>query len=285
MQKSGRLRRHLRWAVPLVLGVGAYFSLLAWSSAISADLEPTDVGPALAAFGLMILALLLPLTALIFFIVGVVRAVSEWRRDRRHATGKYNRAELADRAHRDRFAQAWAASAQLRAALVARQVPPQIRVWDVVPRHGEVFFSDTAVSYARFYGQDVTYARSGGFFYGHPLFVAAGMAFSAAGNAARRSAAEAAAQAQWREHQVVRLIVSNQRLICLVGGQWLSFDYGAMTAVYPEVEQWSLVCQFDSTSPLLLHGPDVPSAAILTVLMTYGPDAVAQHPSLAPLGR
>jgi hypothetical protein len=58
-----------------------------------------------------------------------------------------------------------------------------------------------------------------------------------------------------------------------------------MTAVYPEVDRWALVCQFDSTSPLLLHGPAAPAAALVTVLMTHGPEAIQQHPSLAPLAR
>ena len=274
--------------MPLILGALSYVVFVSWAAAIGATVnseDPADAGAALAALGLLGLGFLLPLIALVFFIVGLGRAVSEWRRDRRHASGRYNRAELADRAQQEYFSRSWEATAQLRATLAAHQVPPQIRVWDVIPRPNEVFFLDTTATYARFYGQNVSYSQSGGFFFGHPLFVAAGLAVTAAGNAARRSAAEAAAVAQWREHQGVRLIVSNQRLICQANGQWLSFDYGAMTAVYPEVEQWSLVCQFDSAEPLMLHGPGVPAAAVITVLMTYGPDAVAEHPSLAPLGR
>lgn len=287
-RRSGRVRRHLRWAVPLILGVLAYVVFIWWAAAISSSVDPNDPADAAASLAVVALgglAFLLAFIALVFFVVGAVRALVEWRRDRRHATGRYNRAELADRAQQEHFGRAWEATAHLRATLAAHQVPPQIRVWDVVPRPNEAFFLDTGATYARFYGQDVSYSQSGGFFFGHPLFVAAGLAVTAAGNAARRSAAEAAAAAQWREHQNVRLIVSNQRLICQVGGHWLSFDYGAMTAVYPEVQQWSLVCQFDSAEPLMLHGPGVPAAAVITVLMTYGPDAVAEHPSLAPLGR
>jgi hypothetical protein len=272
--------------VPLIIGVGAYLGLWTWSETLSASVnadDPADVGLAVASLALLLLALIIPFVALIFFIVGIVRAVGDWRRDRRHATGRYNRAELADRAQQEQFAAAWRSSTHLRGALIRRELPPQIRVWDVVPHQGEAFFSDTAASYARFYGQDTTYATSGGFFFGYPLFVAAGVALSAAGNAARRSAAEATAREQWREHQGVRLVVSNQRLICNVNGQWLSFYYADMTAVYPEVDHWALVCQFGSTAPLLLQGLGVPSAALITVLMTYGPDAVAEHPSLARL--
>ncbi len=287
-QTRSRLRRHVRWILPLLVGVLAYVTLLPLSSMLSTLVDPNDpadVGTAFAALGVLALALLIPLVASIFVIVGAVRAFGEWRRDRRRATGKFNRAERVAHARHEQGARAWQSSIHLRQALTRHEVPPPVRVWDVVPAADEVFFADTAATYARYYGQDVSYTQSGGFFFGHPLFVAAGLAVTAAGNSARRSAAEASAREQWREHQTVRLVVSNRRLICNVGGQWLSFWYSDMTAVYPEVEQWSLICQFGSTSPLLLTGLEVPSAALITVLMTHGPAAVAEHPSLQALSR
>lgn len=258
-----------------------------WAGAIWATASPGNPSRAWISLGglaIAALAFIAPLVLLIFFITGAAKTFREWRRDRRHVTGKYNAAERAELALRAHHEHAWARAVTLRANLNARQAPPTIHVWDVVPQHNEVFFSDIAANYARFYGQNVTYTTSNGFFFGNPLFVAAGVALTAASNAGRRSAAEAAAREQWREHQPVRLIVSNQRLVCNVGGQWLSFYYSAMTAVYPEVANWTLVCQFDSTPPLLLHGADVPTAALITTLMTYGPDAIAEHPSLRPLG-
>jgi hypothetical protein len=56
-----------------------------------------------------------------------------------------------------------------------------------------------------------------------------------------------------------------------------------MTAVYPEVDSWTLVTQFDSAEPLMLLGVDVPAAAVLTVRMTHGEDALVQHPGLMSL--
>jgi len=78
-------------------------------------------------------------------------------------------------------------------------------------------------------------------------------------------------------------VASNQRLLCQVGGRWLSFHYSAMTAVYPEVGDWTLITQYGGTSPLMLSGLHVPAAALFTVLGTHGPDAVAVHPSLQML--
>lgn len=285
--RSGAVRRHLRWIIPLVLGPAGYVGFLFAGSALTRASGGSDgnLGLSIAALVMLLLALATPVVALVFFLVGAIRTFNEWRWHRRHATGKLTPAELAERDRADHLAASWKSARQLRAQLARREVPPQIQIWNVVPNAGETFFFDTTASYARFYGQDVSYTRSGGYFFGHPLFVVAGVSLSAAGNAARRSSAGAAAQAQWREHQSVRLLVSNQRLVCNVNGQWLSFYYSAITAVYPEVNRWALVCQFDSTSPLLLHGPDVPMAALITVLMTHGPVAIENHPSLTVLGR
>jgi len=279
------IRRHLPWLVPLVIGVGGFLGLgLTGSALINATRgDEFAVGIGVAGLGLMGSAYLVAAVASVLVVVGVIRVLAAAHRRRRWAKGRFTRAEEQAQALDAAYARSWHRAGQLRLALEGRQVPPSIDVWDVVPQPGETFFFDTSAQYARYYGQDTTYTTSGGFFFGHPLFVAAGVAMTAAGNAARRSAAEAAAQTQWREQQSVRLLVSNQRLVCNVNGQWLSFFYSAMTAVFPEVERWSLVCQFDSTSPLLLSGPAIPETALMTVLMTHGPEAVTRHPSLQAL--
>ncbi|MFT2815897.1 hypothetical protein [Leifsonia sp. A12D58] len=179
----------------------------------------------------------------------------------------------------------WNAAGALRASLLRREVPPTVQMWDVVPEPGEVFFFDVPVEYERYYGQDVAYNSGGGFFIGPPAFVVAGLAVNSMANAARRRNAEAAARSQWREWQQVRLLVTNHRLICLANGQWMSFHYSAMTAVYPEVREWALVCEFGVMSPpLRIRGTNAPIAAVMTVFGTRGLEAVAQHPSLQSLG-
>jgi hypothetical protein len=57
------------------------------------------------------------------------------------------------------------------------------------------------------------------------------------------------------------------------------------TALYPEVDRWTLICEFGGTAePLLLAGPDAALIGVMTVLLTHGSDAVAEHPSLQRLG-
>jgi hypothetical protein len=107
--------------------------------------------------------------------------------------------------------------------------------------------------------------RSGGFFYGRPAFVLAGVAATAIGNAARKSAATRAEQTTWRECQVSRVIVTNQRLVCFANGRALSFYYSGMTAVYPEVDRWTLVCEFGDSERLLISGDDSPLVSLMTV--------------------
>src|SRR5690625_7915400 len=64
----------------------------------------------------------------------------------------------------------------LRARLLAKDPPPTLQPWDVVPHHGEVFFCDVVAGYARYYGTTVTYRQSSGLFYGRPAFVLTGLA-------------------------------------------------------------------------------------------------------------
>lgn len=180
---------------------------------------------------------------------------------------------------------AWAYARDLRETVLRKEIPPVIHTWDVVPSAGEVFFVDGVADYARYYGQDVTYTQSGGFWFGHPLFVAAGLAATAIGNASARSRARALAAEQWRERQRVRLLVSNQRLVCLVRGRWLSFWFSGTSSVQPVSDEWALFCQFPDVEPLMLSGFSAPAAAVIAVLQTHGVDGVARHPGLQALGQ
>lgn len=271
-----RVRKQLRWIIPLLVAPLIYLAALLAAGALS-NLELADPSAALAAslgtLALLALAVIGPIVAIVIAIVGAVRVARESKARR-----------LAAAPADDQTQAAWAHARSLRSRLIARDVPDQIRVWDVVPNPGEMFFLDVPADYARFYGQDVTYTQSSGFFYGRPAFVLAGLGIAAASNAARRSAAQAQAVAQWRENQPCRLLVSNQRLVCNIGGQWLSFYYSAITAVYPEVESYTLIAQFESAAPLMLHGRAIPAAAVITTLMTHGADALVEHPSLSRLG-
>ncbi|GAA4842617.1 hypothetical protein GCM10023221_20800 [Luteimicrobium xylanilyticum] len=204
-------------------------------------------------------------------------------RSRRRTQGHLTKAEQAAAQVEGASRRAWDEARALRAALLRHEPPPTMQVWDVVPYDGEVFFCDVPAGYARFYGTDVTYTQTSGFFFGRPSFVLAGLAATAIGNAASRNAARRAAQKQWREHTICRLVVSNRRLLTQIGGRWLSFHYAGMTAIYPEPAGWALVCQFSDAEPLMLSGHHAPFAAVMTMFMTHGEDALLGHPALAPL--
>jgi hypothetical protein len=177
----------------------------------------------------------------------------------------------------------WAEARRLRRALLDRQVPPTVAAWEVVPEEGEVFFYDLGAEYERYYGEDARYSRVPGFFLGSPAFIVAGLAVAGLANSSRQRAAAERARTQWRELQAVRLLVSNHRLLCFVGGRWVSFHYARMNGVYPEVARGALVCTFDEVAPVRFSGIDVPIAAVMTVFATHGLPALAEHPSLRVL--
>lgn len=279
--KSARLQRHLAWAIPLALAPISYFAAAFGLVGISQGMDDGSLPSWWAWIGvaLGLAALVCPVIALVHASTGGFRAFRHWRRSQGHFTK--NEAAVAQREAVSTGA--WARAQKLQSSLAQREIPPAIHVWDVVPNANEVFFLDVPADYARYYGMDVSYTQSSGFYYGRPSFVLAGVGISAIANAARRDNAARQAVAHWRERQPCRVLVSNQRLMCQVGGQWLSFYFNAMNAVYPEIENWSLITQYDSTSPLLLSGPQIPEIALMTVLATQGPDAVVHHPSLQRL--
>lgn len=276
--ESTRLKRHLAWAVPLVAAPIIYLSCMLgvmWISQGAGSKGP-DAWLSLLGLLLLFLAVAGPIAAFVCSAVRGNRAFRHWRR----ANGHFTKSEAALEQRHSSSAGAWAQARALQSTLARREVPESIQIWDVVANPGEVFFMDVPADYARHYGMDVSYSQTSAFYFGRPAFVLAGLGATAMSNAARRNAAANQAAVQWRERQPCRLVVSNQRLLCQVGGRWLSFYFSAVTAVYPEVGEWSLITQYDSTSPLLLSGVNVPAAALFAVLATHGPDAVSAHPSL-----
>lgn len=181
------------------------------------------------------------------------------------------------------YANGLAEARSLTADLMANIDPPPLTLWGVVLEEGERAYFDLPAHYARFYGQNVSYQHVNGVFAGTPGFVAAGLAMAALGNAARRNQAQAAAMRCWRDQQFVRVIATDRRLICLVYGQWMSFDHGAVTAFYPEIENQSMVLEFETACPLALFGPTVPLLTVYTTARIHGRDALRTHPALAAL--
>lgn len=279
--KPSRIRRHRAWVLWLTLAAAAPAWALLESAHASDAPSPSETIRSLVS------ALAFWTVTPVALIGTLVAARRTWR-DARHRAGRFTRRERHELERRDAARRAdafwWQGARQLAAHLVARQVPPTIDVWDVVRSSpDEHFFHDGPAGYARYYGTNVQYTTHGFVGVGPAAFVAAGLAVTALGNAAARSAAQREAMERWREAAPCRVVVSNRRIVVQVHGRWLSFYYSGMTAVHPHVGQWSLVCQFSDCEPLMLSGPGALAAAVLSVYQTHGADGLARHPGLAEL--
>ena len=146
----------------------------------------------------------------------------------------------------------------------------------------EVPHAETVIGYARFYGTAVQYRQSNSFWFGSATFVAAGMAAEAIGNASARRRAEAAAAAQWRDHAIVRCVLTNHRLLCDYSGSWLSFWHNGVVEFLGDLARWSFVLRYEVGEPLMLHGPGAPWLAVAVARIVYGPRGL-QLPAFAPL--
>lgn len=279
------MRRHVPWIVLLLLAPTTYAlaSLLGWWLSTQSPAAGPAAGVGIALGGLLAAAVAV-FAPIVFLILAIVQMARVYRR-RQRVRGNYTPQEQRLLETQTQAARAWEHARSVRSWLIERRVPATLQQWDVIPDAGEVFFARLNLQYARYYGRDVSYTTRGGFFFGHPAFVVGALAVTAISNSRSKSNAQAQAAAQWREWQSAVVYVTNQRLVVHVSGVWLTFSYSAMAAIYPEVSALTLVCQFSGAEPMLLTGADAPIAAVYAVLQTYGPDALASHPSLQPLNR
>lgn len=279
----GRMRRHLRWILLLIAVPVSYFAIMALHQvmydATTGPVSGDTIGWVLLRMLILLAALAVPLVLLVCSLISMNHT---YRRARR-AQGKYNKYERFMLGNAQHAADAWELARSARTDLLAQRIPPTIAQWDVIPYAGEQFFARLNLNYARYYGQDVGYSQSSAFAFGRPAFVVGVLAVSAITNAAARSKAAAQSAPQWREWQATTVYVTNHRLAVHAGGQWLSFDYAAMTAVYPEVDSSTLVCQFGSSEPMLLSGDEAAIAAVFTVMQTHGAEGLRGHPALQSL--
>lgn len=170
------------------------------------------------------------------------------------------------------------------AGMLEGTLPPPVQVYGPVLRRGESAYFSATANYARLYGGDGSYTTTGLLALGSPAFMIG--AFTASGymNHRRKAAARRDAQLRWRESQRVGLVGTSDRLLVNTAAQgWMTFDYGAITEYYPDVQNHSLTLGFgDQGAPLLLSGPPV-LAACLLVGLAVAPETWPQDPRLAPL--
>lgn len=279
------VRRHQSWLVPLVLAIGAFVTMV-WVSAT----VPTSANHKLdGQTGGRSVVVLIALMATMASSVYAVRNGSRAYRAHRRAHGRYTRRELAalERAAQVEAAATadWQAARGLLNQLAANGPPPALTVWGLVLDHDEQAHLEVTAAYSRYYGGDGSYVHVNGFFFGSAPFVVAGYALTALGNSSRRAAARNEAALRWREHQTAHVLLTNRRLVCNVAGRWLSFYYSAVTAVYPEPLNWSVVLDFADTQPLRLTGPGGLTSAIYAVWALHGSRGLREHPQLEALRR
>ncbi|MFJ8628548.1 hypothetical protein ACIRD3_37695 [Kitasatospora sp. NPDC093550] len=166
-----------------------------------------------------------------------------WRR-RQHRTVETARAEG------EQAASALAVHLQSGGQLVP------VEAADVPLADGETVFADVWCSAARFYGTDVVYPRSAGYWENHPTFGRQWVPNPH--DARRRREAEAAAEPQWRDHTPARLVLTSTgvRLKPTGSPTWMPFDHCLLTDLTAGPSE--LVLSYSVCAPLLVSGPAVP---------------------------
>lgn len=129
-----------------------------------------------------------------------------------------------------------------------------VQVEGVPLADGEVAFADVMCSIARFYGTEVAYPQSAGYFEDHPTF---GRRWVSNGrlNARRRREAEVAGLPQWRDSTMARVVLTSigARLLPTGSRSWLPFDHALLAGVTEE--QSAVVLSYSVCAPVLLAGP------------------------------
>ncbi|WP_028927710.1 hypothetical protein [Pseudonocardia acaciae] len=100
-----------------------------------------------------------------------------------------------------------------------------------------------------------------------------------------RKRAEAEAGLRWRDVQVARVVLTNQRLVCRADHQWLSFYYREISALYPDMDRWEVVLEFRDArvAPLRLDGSAVRAICVYLCWALHGRRGLTSDPAFAAL--
>jgi len=233
--------------------------------------------------GLALASLLCFALAIFFLQSSFAKMRLAWRAGRR-AHGHYTKSEQIIVDERKALFQSQHDACELSSDLRSGSWRPLACPWNVVVKPGEEIMATAHGNYSRFYGTDVSYMQSSGFFMGNAAFVLLGVAATTLGNRARRRQAEAMAQQQWREQQSVYAIVTNCRVLCQkADGTWLSFYYSGVTSMDVDSTTGTLILQFPDTQPLMLGGAAGLFCAVAMVWILHGRRGLESHPGLQHL--
>lgn len=276
-------KRHSPWIFRLSLGLALVVgSVILIGISASYTYEPEHQGLLLLFAAMSFLALGV---SLFFLLTSIGKMRLAWRAYRR-SRGHFTRSEKKINEERQNLLDTQFAAAELARHLLENSWRPMAPDWNVVLQPDEKAITRGVAHYARFYGMNVSYSQSSGFFMGRPSFVAVGLAATAIGNATRRRQAEAMAQSQWREQQIVQTLVTTHRILCQRSdGAWLSFYFSGVTNIDADAGTGTLILQFPDAEPLMLGGPGGLFAAVVAVWALHGYEGLRGYPGLQLLRR
>jgi len=276
-----RIARFVGWFLwPVAVVVAAMIAQGILGGPLNNGGVPTE-GQVWAALGVL-LCVAVQVVFAVWMLVHIFKVLGMLRRRAGWYTKQEKTAAATDEAYRAGLERA----ATLKAALTAGSQPHLLHVWDVMLEPDEAVLMDVPLQYGRWYGTDASYMHSTTVVAGRTSFVVGSLVGSAIGsaigNAARRSAALAAAQPMWREHQNVRTIVTDRRIMCWTTARgWMNFWYSDVTAAYPDPAGSTMILDFGSCEALRLHGYDGASLCIFAIATLNGRQALKHHPALA----
>ena len=286
---TGFITRHSaawRWIACLVA------SALCWSSApwlLELPHRADTSGPGIQVLWVIIVVIALLVSwlspfLLVLGIVLLIRHIARIYTDHRRSRGHYTARERQEIMRRDDLQRSWDHARAVARDFMTDDPCSAFKPWDVLLDQDEAAFIDCPAGYSRFYGTTVSYTQAESAFFGSPAFVLAGMSATAISNSANRRAAQRLAADQWREHQQVRCLITEHRILLQRSDfQWLSFYFSGMVSVHPLPADGLFFAEFSDTSPLRLEGPAAVLASVVAVWKRFGTTGLRDHPGLEHL--
>jgi hypothetical protein len=103
------------------------------------------------------------------------------------------------------------------------------------------------------------------------------------GSAFRNWAARTEAEARWRNQQFVRAVLTDQRTLVAIEGQWVSFEHKAAIEYLPEPAQFRFTVAYEGTMPLRLSGMASAEFGVALAVMLNGVESLDSTPEFEVL--
>jgi hypothetical protein len=87
----------------------------------------------------------------------------------------------------------------------------------------------------------------------------------------------------WSGARVTRVVVTDQRLLVWLDGEWLTLPYDQVVEFRPDQADLSLFLELDGAPAVRLRGPQLPARAVLLASFLYPAAELVALPGFAPL--